>query len=88
MRISLGTLVLSGWLTQLALTASAQPEPVDGPPFGPSPQPPPAAPVRVVEAGTPVWHYVVVAMVATTLTICIQQLVRRAELWIDSTSEG
>lgn len=73
--VAVATAVLTGWITLLAPAAFAQPVPPDGPPFGPAPQSPPVAPVRVIEVGSPVWQFALVAVAAAAVAIVVQRLI-------------
>jgi hypothetical protein len=68
---------VAGWSLMLTSSAFAQPAPSDGPPFGPPPQVPPTVPARVVEIGSPVWQFVMVAAAAAALAILVEYLVAR-----------
>ena len=71
---------VAAWSVMLTTSAFAQPAPSDGPPFGPPPQVPPTVPVRVVEVGSPVWQFVMVAAAAGVVAIVVEHLVARRQV--------
>jgi len=70
-------LMVPAWVALSRSAAFAVPVPPEERSTGQIVQAPPIAPVRVVEVGSPMWQFLLVAVAAAVLAIVVQDLVTR-----------
>jgi len=79
---SVAGVAVTGYLLLVSSSAFAMAPP--DPPAGP---PPPASgpgTTHIVEVGSPIWMFVLVAVVAALLTVAVDQMVTRSRQWSSS----